>query len=219
MSNLEKVFNLFLLEDRFRPVLSKPFYIENKVVATDLHSLVYVGYNDLDFNFINEFQNEAPNCEVILNSENNVDIILDINDSIFEKFKTENEIKYIGEDIECGACGGSGEVEWNFEDYHSYFECPKCQGSGFESMSEKIKTDELTFSDDSYVMLGETYFKIGLFYKLIKVQNLIGGEIKLISQLKDKAHLFEIGNCKIFLMPSIVNFYRFNKDDVLRIDI
>ena len=48
------------------------------------------------------------------------------------------------------------------------------------------------------------YFHVDKFYKLIKVRDILGGEIEMISYSKPtRGVLFKVGVCEILLMPAM----------------
>jgi len=197
---LGEVFSLFVGEDELRPAMLKPFEINGKVYATDAYTLVRTDKANVEFVLDNE--HTPPNCERII-PEVNTSLILNITKEMFEPLKTADEYEFKGKDNECKTCEGSGKVEWAFEHYTRNFDCPVCAGDGWEEEKKRIKTGKKTFGN-CVVKINDAWFHIDKFYKLIKVRDVLGGEIELISYSKSsRGVLFKIGVCEILLMPAI----------------
>jgi excinuclease UvrABC ATPase subunit len=193
------VFKLFCETDVLRPALHNPFEINGKIYATDAHCMIKIDKSNCDFD-IKSNDLKKPNCEAVI-PEENMNVVLNIDSQIFEQYKTEDETEDIGEDIECEACAGEGEVDWEFERYTKSFECPVCDGTGYKAQKRSVKTGNKTFGIFR-VKLNDTYFQMEKFYKLIQVQKAVGGDIVLIHQSKPtSANLFRIGICDVLLMP------------------
>lgn len=205
---LGDVFSLFCSTDKNRPAMNSPFIKNSVVYATDAATVIFIDENDCDFKFINEYQDKAPNVEAIIPIPN-TSKILNIKQSDFDKFKTEDELEYTGEDIHCETCQGDGVVEWEFDHYTKDFDCPKCDGTGFKEEKQQRKTGEKTFGV-CRVKFNDTYFDMKKFYKLILVQKVFGGDIELIfSEKPNSIHSFKIGKATVLLMPCPLD----NEDD------
>lgn len=201
MSKLLEAFKLFLGDDELRPVMHNPFEFNGKVSATNGYALISCDKSHCDFEFLNP--HTPPNVEAIIPKSNKHDI-LPINAVMFEKYKDVDDVDYIGEEVECDHCDGSGEVEWSYEHYERSFECPVCDGDGYESRAKEVLNGKKTFGNHS-VNLNDSYFSMKLFYKLIQVQEILEAkEIILLHQsMANRGHLFRIGFCDILLMPIV----------------
>lgn len=195
---LGDVFSLFLGEDKFRPAMHKPFEINGKVYATDAYTLIRTDKANVDFVLDNE--HTPPNCEGVI-PKVNTSLILSVTKEMLEPLKTADEYEFVGKDIKCETCEGSGQVEWEFEHYTRDFYCPVCEGSGWSEKKRGRKTGGKTFGK-CVVNIKGAYFHADKFYKLIKVRDILGGEIELINYSKPTSGvLFKVGVCEIFLMP------------------
>lgn len=197
---LGDVFSLFCSDDELRPAMMKPFLQNGKVYATDPWTVIFANQNDIDFDYTNEYLEKAPNVEKVIPMPN-TSKILNVKIEDFEKYKTEDEYEDTGEDIECKTCDGTGEVEWEFEMWTKDFDCPKCDGTGYSEEKKQRKTGNKTFGVYR-VKMGEIYFDMKKFYRLLQVQNLLGCEIELIhSSSPTSIHCFNVGICTVCLMP------------------
>jgi len=212
-SLLGDVFSLFIGEDKFRPEMHKPFEINGKVYATDGYTLVRTDKANIDFVIDNE--HTAPNCEGIF-PKVNTSLILNVTKEMLEPLKTADEYEFAGKDIECETCEGIGQVEWEFKHYKRYFDCPVCEGNGLSEKTRVRKTGGKTFGN-CLVNIKGAYLHIDKFYKLIKVRDILGGEIELTSYSKPTSVvLFKVGVCEILLMP-VMNVYASDWDGFLNI--
>ncbi len=194
----DKIFGLFLGHDKIRPAMHTPFEINGKVYATDAFTLIRCDKSRCDFEVNNPYT--PPNCEAIMPTPN-LNVVLNIDKSIFEQYKTENELEYIGEDIECATCNGFGQVDWEYKNHTKTDDCPDCDGSGFEAEKKAVQTGRKTFGNFR-VKLNDTHFRMDYFYKLIKVHDFLGDDIVLLYQSKPTdAVLFKVGDFEIIIMP------------------
>ena len=205
MSALSDLFALFVSEDKSRPALLHPFEENGKVYATNGYALIRCDKVHCDFELKN-MEYPSPSVASCIPVSSN-DLILNIDSSIFDNYKKVDEEIDIGVDIECELCDGTGEVEWECDDYAytKMDECPACYGDGLKEIKKLAKTGKQIYKD-LRVKLGDTYFKMDNFYKLIKVRDALGGDITLRSQTSPTlATLFSIGFCDILLMPVLHN--------------
>jgi len=203
-SNLKNAFELFFNSDHYRPVMNSPFTNNGKVCATNGYALIFCDKNDCDFEVNNVFQQDAPNIDSIIPTPN-VSIPLNIKQSEFEELRTVDETETEGEDVECSTCDGEGEVEWSFKRWTEDFDCPACCGSGVKEFKKSIKTGRKIFKENDLVKLGDVYFKMNLFYKLLQVQQIMGEEILQIYNGKNNGRLFKVGTCHVLIMKWMHN--------------
>jgi len=211
-TGLANVFSLFVGHDELRQEMHKPFEINGKVYATDAVTLVRCNKTECDFEI--GTPDIVPNCKGVIPIENCREIIK-ISREQFGPLETEDEYKYIGQDVECNTCYGDGVVEWEYQHWKDEFDCPSCNGSGCSQQKQRVKTGGKTF-DHSLVKVNDSYFDANIFYKLLKVRDILGGEIIMIHQLTElKPALFKVGVCEILLAP--VYFNADNNNAVLNI--
>jgi len=200
MTKLKECFSLFYGNDNLRPAFYNPLPWESKIYATDAHALIITDESNIDFEFENE--HKGHNLSTILPPVNISEILIIPE---LEHLKTADETKEVGEDVKCTECDGHGEVEWEYEGWTKYDDCPKCDGSGYEETTRDVLTGNKTFRN-VIVKVKDTYFQIKYFNKLLEVQKILGGDIALISYSPKKNCMFRIGNCEILLMAYQVEY-------------
>lgn len=204
---LGDVFSLFCGTDTMRPVMLKPFIVGDKTYATDAYTLVRCDNDKIDFEFENK---ENPlNVEAAI-PEINTSEIINIDDIDWKSLMNKDETIGDGNDVECGHCNGEGTYEDNFlykgKFYDFEYECPVCDGSGYEEEERQIPTGNKTFGSNDIVRFKDIYFYATKFYKLKKVKDLIDGDVELTSyNSNNKGVMFRIGVVEILLMPCMVN--------------
>lgn len=202
-SKLSEVFSIFYGYDAMRPVMQKPFVVGDYTYATDGYTLVRCKSEQIDFEFENK---ETP-----LNADGAIPIInkseiVDLDCIDWASMMTKDETIGDGNDVECGHCKGEGGCDdslyYKGKFYNYEYECPVCDGSGYEQEEQWIPTGNKTFRHTDMVRFKDTTFYARNFYKLKKVKDIIGGDIELISHTgKDKGAMFKIGFLEILIMP------------------
>jgi len=195
-TKLQECFALFYGKDELRPKFDNPLTWNNNVFATDAYTLIYTDKENIDFEFENE--HESPtNLDSIIPVANISETLIIPN---LEPLKTAKELAPVGEDIKCSECDGDGEVEWEYGRWTKDMECPKCEGDGFEYLAKMMPTGNNTFRNIK-VKIKENYLDIFKFNKVLKVQEILGGDIELLFCEPDKsALLFKVGICNIIVM-------------------
>lgn len=204
---LGDVFSLFYGTDPSRPAMLKPFVVGDKTYATDSYTLIYCDTDKIDFEYENN--ERPPNVEGVI-PEINTSEIIDIDAVDWIALMNKDETIGDGNDVECGYCNGGGtcydNILYKSKFYDFEYECPVCDGSGYEQEEKQIPTGNKTFGSNDMVKFKETYFYATIFYKLKKVKDLVGGNVELISYNREKKGvLFRIGFLHVLIMPCYCN--------------
>lgn len=203
-STLGSIFSLFVSTDGRRKNLLKPFTVDDQTYATDGHVMIYCDNKFIDFEFENK---EKPPLVRKVIPDINSNEVIDLKSVNWESLKTWDETKPSGEEVECGNCDGEGTIEdyvyYKRRHYNVEYDCPVCDGSGFEEEQKQIKTGGKTFDPFAMVKVRDTFFYVHRFYLLKVVQELIDGrEVEMIAYKSNEAGmLFKIGFLYILMMP------------------
>lgn len=211
MNKQEKILNLFVSkkETELRPLLLNPFIYNGKIYATD--SMILIRTDDSNNYKSNNPYQPIKKVEKVIPKKNTEEII-SLNEEMFEKFRTEEEVEY-GEYLDCSCCNGEGDVDWKYKGNTMRAKCPVCDGSGISDERKKKKTGKIILNPKALVKFKNKYFNLVRFYKLLEAQKLIGEEIKLISTIYP--FLFSIGNYEIIIMP--MNLEKTTTKEILEI--
>lgn len=196
----QEVLDLFINKSDTREVLRLPFEINNKIYATDAYALIRVDKDMCDVVINNPYP--SPDCESLIPPKN-MNLKLDLSGVNFEKYLTEDELIFSGEDKICDECDGYGSVVWEYKSWSLDEECPKCKGYGLIEERQKVKSGKKIFGNQVVPILS-TCLDINKFYKLVEVQKIIGGDINLIGFTQTRV-LFSIGDCEILIVASLEN--------------
>ena len=203
-SVLQDCFSIFCSKEIFRPVFQNPFELGDKTYATDSYTLIRCNSNKIDFKFENKHELLPVNAESVIPKINTSEVInLDNIDwvslmSADETISDENE-------VECGHCDGEGTYSDNLHYkgkwYDFEYECPVCDGSGYEEEEKQIPTGKKTFPQNAVIQFKDVYINANYFYKLRKVKDLLNHNIELISYgTQQNGILFRIDFVEILLM-------------------
>lgn len=222
-TKLEQLFKSFCSSDTSlldHLAFQKPFIQNGNVWATDKKVALCLSKAHCDFDADIDYINIGYDMNELLHPPNTQRVLI-IDKSDFDKFKTEDEL-IIFPAVPCRACKGHRNVVWKFEfngwEYKQEFECPSCEGSGNFLDEKKEPTGNKTFGNAD-VKLGGVYFNMNRFYKLIEVQEVMGGEIILTyADEKNGARQFQIGKATVLLMPNFLDaFAPTNNNNILEI--
>ena len=215
---LEEIFSFFYAKDSFRPVILKPFVFEDYTYATDTYSLIRCKTEKINFEYEN---NETISTVDKIFPIPNTSEIIDLDSIDWDSLMKEHECIGDGNDVECGNCNGEGTCEdtvyYKGRMYDYEFDCPVCEGSGYEEEEKQIPTGKKTFGVNDKVKIKDNYLNAKRFYILKKVKDLIGKDLELKyynkSNNKFEGLLFKIDFLDILIMPLHLDYNE--ADDVI----
>lgn len=193
------ILSLFTSNDSLREWMRKPFTIENMAISTNAFQLCF--FDKSLATDINEcVENKKANVLSIIpkTRDKNFVIILDNLQSQIMK------VPLIKDSEECEACGGEGEVSYEFEFgmriYTKEGDCPICEGLGRIEKSG----EEMVFDKQRSGKILNSNFTIESLLLLLKVaKTLDTNAIKLVYQEEaNKASVFKIQDVEILVMPA-----------------
>ena len=201
-----KLFNMFIDPNGEERGLNHPFIQDEKYIASDGVSLIYLPVGKATLNFPKQ---DKPNISSTISAENNCSILLNVK-KLEEQLVPEmiDEEKILYED--CSECKGDGYVKYTYsgeKDYEAELECPKCDGKCEKKIVEK--TGKQIPNDWKLFQLIDAYFAYKQLRRLIDAVNLIGvDEITLEVREEKKANRFSVGDFKIIIMSSYSEGYK-----------
>ena len=205
--NEQELLSLFYdKENYWKPIMAAPYLKNGYVCATDTHIMIRIKAETLngEYNEIESLNIDFPadNCNFII-SRHEIETVLSTIPKIEEKIK-------VGKDIECEECDGEGEVKWEYLDnsglrHYEYYECPICDGSGYESRSKYQKTGRMIPDGECCIQVRRIVIKAKFLEILRKAMEIIGvDEIRCVHQDTAKPCIFRIDdNIEIVIMPNL----------------
>lgn len=216
MSNYLEILQLFVSHsgDADSPVRFPTIYADF-AAATDRNALVFFPADLLPkgttfpvqerrFPDFSQFLELAEDCETEIDLEK-LKALVDL--CPMEEDFDENQAE-----TGCDECEGYGEVRFTYEDSHGGdheidAECPICDGEGKVRELALTPNGKMIRSRDYYLQLGDAFLAIWLAEKLLKVQELVGGELLLVNEGIGNlsARVFEIGSVRVVIQPLLTN--------------
>lgn len=184
--------------------LSAPYLKNGYVCATENHIMIRIKAETLHEKYGEtqklNFDRPADNCNFIVSRQEIETVLSNIP-------QVEEEIK-VGVDIKCMECDGEGVVEWEYQDksghcHYSEQECPVCEGSGFESEAQYVKTGRMLPDGNIPIRIKRIVIKAELLEVLNKAMKIIGvDEVRCTHQAPEKPCIFRVDdNIEIIIMP------------------
>lgn len=190
MNKYDELLKQFLRDDDYKSALRQPNQVGNYVYSTNGHAMLYMHSSLVEGEYLPH--EKAPNFQAVI-PKVNTDLRFSANAIRAEMLKIEKLPVY----GECDKCSGSGGIYCPH--CESTSPCNRCDGSG--------ATDQVVGREYSFGAVLEfykdAYIGCDLFELVLYVCDTEGtDEIKLISAGSGtKVHLFEVGRCKVVIMP------------------
>lgn len=197
MKNETKILNLFVGNDKYRPVLNQAFKQGDMVCATDAITLITIPISLIGFNYPDQ---DKPDVSSVLNIRKECHEIIELS-WLKELY---HNVPIINETYKCEACAGTGMVDYEFyfdgTTYTEEEECPVCRGEGHLG-----ETGEMIKDPQYNIDIHGNPFKSGRVLKMINLMKLL--EITscvLVSNPSSEPNLFRFENgINVILMPSL----------------
>lgn len=213
MNKYLEILQMFVGQDDLRPAMTVPNIGNEYASATDAHALVFFDKSLLPENtvFETDFGEKLkyPDIQRFIELEDICNNRLDlqkVNDIISKCPLIEDFDEEEKEDT-CNECDGSGEVTYTYEDskYKDHEldgECPICEGFGKCTQTIEKPNGKMVKNNEYYLQCGISYLSVFMIEKLLKVQQIIGGDISIVNQTyPNKEILFKVGDIKVLIMP------------------
>lgn len=156
---LESVLRLYVDTDEPRAELRQPFYQGDNLFATNAHVLIRMPRSWMGDRFSEQTKPDVLGFDWTTNN----DTVLTASD--LEAFLTSpsvpeiDEMREVGEDVECEECDGYGVVEWTYKGYTREFEYPKCDGDGYSERAHKKPTGRIIRDPTARIEIDGVYFR------------------------------------------------------------
>lgn len=209
IKNEKEVLQAFCGHDDFvNPWMKTPFLCErvNKVCATDGHYMLMVDSKLLR----RKYETHAFNGLEFIHMQN-IDTIVTMADieAAIHSFHLEPEMVTVeGEDCECSACDGDGEVQWEYTDpdghvYYMDYECPVCNGTGETPKQNKVPTGRMLPPQDAVVEIDGAKFLVIYLMKALEGLKLLGcQQLRHTVAYENTANLFDVQEgITLLIMP------------------
>ncbi len=201
----DEIVKLFTSTDTYREWMIEPFIIDDYVYATDGHALIKVPKKCVinDYEPIKESIRESIARIMPDKKQLKYTIkIAELKEAITSIPKIE-EFRNVESDYTCKECEGNGEVEWEYEGYTDYFDCPVCNGDKKLSKNHVIKTGRKIYDKNHFIDIKKSRFKEKYLSKIVAIANYIKSDsIILLSQKEPNSmSLFSMNDIEILIMP------------------
>jgi len=213
MNNYDKVLDLCKSNDELRPFMTEPFLIGDLVYSTNGYVLCRIDKSKVERQY-QDCQHSSPlSIESMfyqkLFNDGKVEFGI-ITPEIIEQIKSVapmvDEYEDKGEDKDCEACDGSGQVDYEFDyegrTYYHEDDCPLCDGDGLREKKTQIPTGKKTISKEGLVKIGESYFRMEMINILFAISELMQSDIKINTLPKGTERCqFGIKDIDVIVMP------------------
>lgn len=195
----DKVFKLFIGDNEHRPDMHQPFKRAGMYFATDAYSMIFMPD---DGSLPYEEQNK-PLAEKVIPKKSNITqsiLISKLEEQLVPEIINETEEHVVSE--KCTECNGTGWVR------HSEGKdvCDMCEDGIYKYSVDELTGRKIANPHKDFKMLG-VGFKYAQISRLIEACKLMEvDQITWMYKAKEGGNLFECGNVKILIMPSILEY-------------
>lgn len=190
-----------------RAWMQKPFFIEDKVYATNSYIMLIVPKAKTDgIPPLEGYEHDPYEIIKVVPEEHESVLKLSIQ-QVRDLLKKAPQIEeVIPPTMVCPDCDGEGEVMCDYCGYEH--ECKRCDGSGY--LDRPHKTGKMIPDPSTKIKIGSNIFAPKLVDLMLNVMSVLGFETaELIYDRQTKGALFSFGDCRFILMPKI-----FEKPDI-----
>ncbi len=175
----------------------------NKVYQTDKHNISTNRYCLVATPRFGEYGTKSHGFSVFYDIKEQIAKPIDILAVTDSLIKLELVDVFEEDEIDCDACGGCGEVYFDFyhngKSYEVEADCPVCDGVIYKK-SDKPATKD--FKDGQFIKIGDMCFYPQRVKELVAVASIIGEDVLVVSQYGN-ATMFKIGDDVYFLMMKV----------------
>lgn len=197
MKNEKEILEMYVGRRYPNPIKQREY-----VFATDGHILIKINESDIEGEYVSS---DKPNAEyVLIETRNSKTLSIGFIDKLLSDVEKVEDVKYIGEDVECKECNGEGTVLWEYMSYTKEFDCPVCNGTGYESYKKEVPTGKMIPAPEEIVLICGKRFKVRYLSILKRTMELMDiTEITMrYNNVPLEQALFCFGeNTEVLLMP------------------
>lgn len=204
--NIDDLLQLFVSTDDLRPKFMRPWREGNYIFASETHICIRVkgSMTDTDYPCSNSHTNNMFLCRCPDGKLNR-----EILDNAISYAPTVDEIKTVGEDIECEECDGTGQVRWEYKSWTDIFDCPVCQGTGYSETARKESTGRKIIHPEAGLRIGHFVFRVNFLNLVLQAMRFCDCNEAIVSlgNLKIPARFSLSDSIDIILMPVLQDEY------------
>lgn len=197
MKNEKEILEMYVGRRYPNPIKQREY-----VFATDGNILIKINESDIEGEYVSS---DKPNAEsVLIETRNSKTLSIGFIDKLLSDVEKVEEVKYIGEDVECKECNGEGTVLWEYMSYTKEFDCPVCNGTGYESYKKEVPTGRMIPDPWEALPIFGKIFRVkylSVLKRTMEIMNLSEIEMRY-NDISLEASIFCFGeNTEVLLMP------------------
>lgn len=164
IKSIDELLQMFVSTDEDRPKFLKPWRERNHVFASETHILIRAnGY----LTTVDYPQHNSDNSNKLFPTGIPTGMLSAATlENAISYAPLTDEMKTVGEDVDCEECDGDGEVVWGYRHWTRTYPCPVCEGCGYSSLSKSVPTGRKVIDPHATVRIGLLYFRAS-FLKLV----------------------------------------------------
>lgn len=199
------ILNIFCSNDKInRGWMAKPFISNGKTISTNGWVLFAVPQ-------FGEYEDKSEKIKGIYPIEHNKNIKYPL-----ENFKSViSKMPLIDcfdeQEIKCDACGGEGEVIYEFDygrkNYEIEHECPICEGEGVSTKRSDKPNGKKEIDNSKFIKIGNCTFNVNRIEELVFAASKLNVDfVELVNQTtSNRPCLFKIADAEMLMMPTTPN--------------
>jgi hypothetical protein len=172
MKNEKQLFDMYVSTDELHPVLTAPFIQNGYVYASDSRILIRVRESAVKEAYPHS-QNPKNISSNFMETRKEKTITLIQLERLLSKVEEVEEIKKIGENINCEECAGGGCVTWEYKHWERKDYCPVCDGEGYTSKVKEVSTGRMIPNPYAAIKLGDKTFRVRYIQTIVNTMKLL----------------------------------------------
>lgn len=208
IKNRDELLQMFVCTDDMRAKLMKPWIERDNIFASESHICIRtkMGVNDnADYPRFDDGKTNQLFPVSIAGADGKLSF--KILENALSYAPMVDEMDWVGEDIECEECGGTGQVHWDYRCWTRAFDCPVCDGTGYSSQSKQVATGKKVVDPEACVAIESVCFRACFLNMLLEAMKFLHCEdVSVTLTGPSFAARFELTyNTDIIIMPVMQN--------------